>query len=45
MTIEGIPIIEYQIVAFTTRQSKSINVMARITISIVETSYGGYRNA
>jgi len=45
MTIECIPIIEYQIVAFITRQSKCINVIARITISIVETSNGGYRNA
>ena len=45
MTIECIPIIEYQIVAFITRQSKCINVIARIAISIVETSNGGYRNA
>ena len=45
MTMELTAIIEYNMFVSTTHQSKCIHVVARITISIVETSYGGYRNA
>ena len=45
LTIERIPIIEYHLVASTPRQSEFINMIARNTISIDETSNGGFRNA